>query len=145
MSLFKNSKSLVDSVTGLNQDRVHERTQGCWNCIHGRSDVARTYWLAKREKDLQIGIQLALESAMGEREPKVVNIRRMVALIDEGVRSGGLIKCIGPGVDANDNPVGDLVKNSYLCRNWSGAQGASVAREGQAPDLLPMELEDRTK
>jgi len=82
-------------------------------------------------------------SPSGEKEPSVVNIRRMVDAIDVGLASGKLGKCFGGGVDSKDNPVGDFVMGSYLCRNWSGAEGASVARAGAAPDPLPAELEDK--
>jgi hypothetical protein len=144
MSLLRKNKPLVDKLTGLS-GRTYERTQGCWNCMHSSSEEARRFWLDQREKDLKIATEITLGSPIGEKEPKVVNIRRMTALIDEAVFKGDLIKCSGSGVDANDNPVGDLVKANYLCRKWSGAQGASVARAGEAPDLLPMELEDKNK
>jgi hypothetical protein len=34
------------------------------------------------------------------------------------------------------------VNHRFLCDKWSAAQGASVAREGAAPDKLPEELKD---
>jgi len=148
MSLFgKNGKALsseFDKVTGLN-GRTFVRTQGCWNCKHGDFEVARKWWIDKRDQDLQVGVGLSLQSPLGEKDPKVVQIRRAVANIDIAMAQHALTKCTGPGVDANDNPVGDLVKREYLCRFWSAAQGASVAREGQAADPLPMELEDKKK
>jgi hypothetical protein len=143
-SLFGKNKPMVDKLTGLS-GRTFERTTGCWNCIHGSSEAARKFWLDQREKDLKTATEVALGSPVGEKEPTVVNIRRMTTLIDEAVFKGDLIKCKGSGVDAKDNPVGDLVKSNYLCRKWTGAQGASVARAGEAIDLLPMELEDKHK
>lgn len=125
-------------------NRTFMRSQGCWNCKHGSYDMAKSWWKDRRQKDLEQAMAISLESPLGEEDPKVKNIRRMVDLIDHGMASGGLFKCLGSGVDAHDNPVGDLVKNSYLCRKWSAAQGASVAREGAASDPLPMELEDKT-
>lgn len=144
MSGIKLLKNGFDKVTGLN-NRTFERTQGCWNCKHGSSEVARKWWLEKREKDLQVAVGIALSSPIGEKDQKVVNIRRTTALIDEAVGTSSLIKCMGNGVDRHGNPVGDLVRSVYLCRKWSGAQGASVARAGEAPDLLPDELEDKVK
>lgn len=135
------SKSKVDSTTGLS-DRVYLRSQGCWNCKHASFDIAKDWWKDKRQKDLAEALALSMLSPLGEEDPKVKNIRRMVDLIDNGLASGGLTKCIGGGVDADDNPVGDLLKNSYLCRKWSGVQGASIAREGESLDPLPMELEE---
>lgn len=135
--------SAVDPRTGL-VGRTFERTQGCWNCRHFSVERARDIWKDKRQQDLAVAARLALESPMGEDEPKVVNIRRMIDAVDVGLATYNLGTCDGTGVDANDNPVGDLVKVNYLCRKWSAAQGASVARGGEAPDLLPMELEDKT-
>ena len=80
---------------------------------------------------------------MGEEDPIVKNIRRMVDNVDHGLASGNLTTCTGRGQDAKGNPVGTFVKSNYLCTNWSGRTGASVAREGQKADDLPMELEDK--
>ncbi len=132
----------LDPQTGLSGRRF-ERTQGCWNCIHCDFKRGKEYWLDKREKDLETAVTKATASPEGENDNAVVNIRRMVAAIDQGLAFGTLTKCFGPGVDANDNPVGDFVKSNYLCRKWSAATGASIAREGQKADDLPMELEDK--
>jgi hypothetical protein len=131
-----------DPSTGLN-GRTFERTQGCWNCVHGNYERAKEKWMQKRHQDLARATGIATSSPLGEQEPRVVNIRRLVDQIDHGIFSGSLTTCTGPGVDANENPVGDFVKNNYLCHKWTGAVGASVAREGQKTDPLPMELEDK--
>lgn len=136
-------KKLVDA-TGLS-NRTFIRSQGCWNCKHGSYELGKQWWTQKRQEDLNQAMALALESPMGEQDPKVKNLRRMIDLVDHGMASGGLFKCLGHGVDADDNPVGDLVKSSYLCRKWSAAQGASMAREGEKLDDLPMELEEKYK
>lgn len=134
----------LDPETGL-IGRRFERTQGCWNCIHGDFDGGKDYWKAKRQQDLQIAATKALESPLGEEEPVVKNIRRMVDAIDVGLATGNLIQCRGhKGRDANGNPVGDFCKSNYLCDQWSGKQGASVARDVGKSDPLPMELEDKT-
>lgn len=132
----------LDPQTGL-VGRRHERTQGCWNCIHGDFDAAKAYWKQKRQQDLAVATQRALESPLGEQEPSVVNIRRLVDAIDTGLATYNLTRCTGRGTDANGNPVGDFVKSNYLCSNWSARTGASIARAGQKADDLPMELEDK--
>lgn len=135
----------MDPRTGL-IGRTHERTQGCWNCSHYSFDRAREMWKHKRQQDLAVAAKLVLDSPMGENDPQVRNIRRMVDAIDIGLATYNLGACDGTGTDKDDNPVGDLVKSNYLCRLWNAAQGASVARGGQAPDPLPMELlEDDNK
>lgn len=134
----------LDPQTGL-VGRRFERTQGCWNCIHGDFEEAGKFWTQKRVEDLQVATRKALESPMGEEDPQVRNIRRMTDAIDQGIRIGSLTRCRGQvGRDAQNNPVGDLVKSNYLCDKWTAKTGASVAREGQKADPLPMELEDKT-
>jgi hypothetical protein len=124
-------------------DRTFERTQGCWNCVSGSRDIAKSWWSAKRQKDLEAALAIALQSPMGEKDPKVTGMRDMIDRVDRGVASGGLVKCVGGGMTARNEPVGDLVVHNYLCVKWSGKTGASVARAGEAPDLLPEELEDK--
>jgi hypothetical protein len=34
----------------------------------------------------------------------------------------------------------DFVHHKFFCESWTGAQGASVAREGAKPDMLPAEV-----
>ena len=137
------SRRGLDPNTGL-VGRTFERKTGCWSCKHYDRELAIKYWRGRRQQDLQIALAAALTSPMGEKDPKVVNIRRMIDAIDHGLAAGTLGKCFGGGIDANDNPVGDFVKAVYLCRKWSGAQGASVAHAGEGVDPLPMELEDKT-
>lgn len=126
-------------------DRVFERTQGCWNCVHGHS--AKEFWTKKRQDDLNIALRISMSSKLGENHPKVMSIRSMVDTVDHGVASQAIMRCgtnlVRPGRTANGQPVGDLVANNYLCDRWSGRQGASIARAGQGPDKLPEELADK--
>ena len=135
----------LDPQTGL-VGRRHVRTQGCWNCKHGAGpafDKAKEVWQGKRQQDLAKATEISIASPLGEEDPTVKNIRHMVNLVDHGLASGNLTMCTGKGRDAKGNPVGDFVKSNYLCDRWSGATGASIAREGQKADDLPMELEDK--
>ncbi len=113
------------------------------NCKHGSREAAKTYWVTKRQQDLERALKIAMTSAHGENDQRVTNIRHMVDTIDHGVASGAMLKCLGRGKTANNQPVGDLVANNYLCGKWSAAQGASIARGGQKPDELPEEIQDR--
>lgn len=145
-SLLKNlgpvlSGSVNDPRTGL-LGRTHERTQGCWNCVHFSHDKAKEIWKERRQADLQAALTIALDSPRGEDDQRVVNMRHMVDAVDTGIATFNLGTCTGGGVDANENPVGTFVKNNYLCHKWTGATGASVARAGQKADKLPMELLD---
>lgn len=124
-------------------DRVFERTQGCWNCRW--SQRATAFWTERRQWDLNKALTISMTSPLGEEDPKVQNIKNMVNKVDHGVASGSLLRCVSipKGRSANGDPVGDLVVHNYLCDRWSGATGASVARGGQKPDTLPEELADK--
>lgn len=125
------------------KDRVFERTQGCWNCA--AMAPANEFWKEARTKDLQKAVNIAHTSILGENDPKVVNIRRMVDNVDHQVFSGTVIRCSSnpKGRTARGEPVGDLVAANYLCDRWRGATGASIARAGQKADALPEELADK--
>lgn len=126
------------------KDRVFERTQGCWNCKHfAPGDATKKVWAQLRIRDLNIAVKIATDSPQGENDVRVENIRKMVNTLDHAVvqRKAGI--CTGDGKTADGNPVGDLVAHSFLCSEWSGAQGASIARGGQKADELPEELKQR--
>lgn len=129
----------------LPNDRVFERTQGCWNCVHKRS--ATEFWTKERQRMLTKALTISMHSKLGENHPKVFNIRTAVNQTDHNVAAGLLIQCgsnlVRPGRTADGNPVGDLVSANFLCDRWSGAQGASIARAGQKADALPEELADK--
>lgn len=119
------------------KDRTVSRGQGCWNCTN--SSHAGKWWNERRLIDLKAAVVLAQESPLGEKLPKVVQIRRMVDMLDKAVAEGAMIRCT-KGVTAIGETIGDLTPHNYLCDRWCGAVGASLAREGGAPDKLPEEL-----
>lgn len=126
------------------KSRVVTRTQGCWNCLHYGS--ANAFWSVKRQQDLQIALNLAKVSPLGERSTKVANIKAMVDRTDHLVASRQVGICTNPKrpVDARNNEIkADLFQHTFLCSRWDGAQGASLAREGAKPDDLPEELVDK--
>ncbi len=129
----------------VNNDRIFERTQGCWNCKN-KGD-AKAFWSQRRQQDLKRALDIAMSSKLGENHPKVKNIKQMVDKIDHLVAAGALVTCgtglVRPGRNAKGDPVGDLIAPNCLCGQWSGAQGASIARAGQKPDDLPEELMDK--
>ncbi len=127
------------------KERVVERTQGCWNCKHFiQGETAKAAWNSARARDLQTALGIVRENPeQGENHPKVLNIRRMVNLLDHAIAQGEAGVCGGKGVLEDGKPVGDFVASTLLCRKWSGAQGASVARAGQKADDLPMELAEK--
>jgi hypothetical protein len=120
---------------GMLPGRTFEKTQGCWNCIHfvtGRE--ARKFWLyACRPKD-----EATAKSYEAAGVPQAAfEMRQLMKLAGEAIKTGGLGMCkIG-------KPPSDFVAHNYLCEDgWTGKQGASLAREGAAPDLTPGELRD---
>lgn len=119
------------------KDRTFERTQGCWNCANG--SPAAEFWTEQRQHNLTIALGIANESALGENDQRVRNIRHMVDTADHAVAARAVVRCT-KGRQPNGDPVGDLVAHSYLCDRWVAAEGASMARAGAAPDKLPEEL-----
>lgn len=123
-------------------DRIFSRGQGCWNCKW--MEKATAFWTDRRQADLRKALDIARTSPLGEQDPKVLNIRNMVDTCDHAVASGALVKCGSlTAKTAHNEPIGDLVAHNYLCNSWSGATGASIAREGGKLDELPEELADK--
>lgn len=130
-------------------ERVITRNAGCWNCIFMRD--ASEFWfgdktkgtLGRRDENLNRAVAIAVDSPLGENHPKVLNIRRMVEFCDSGVRAKAMIRCAGSGVNGKNEPVGELVANSFMCRKYVAATGASLAREGQRINDLPEEIREK--
>lgn len=136
---------LQASLLGVPQaglpDRTFARGQGCWNCIHAKSPVDR--WLTKRATKLAYAVQIALQSPNKEDDPEVVAIRRQVDQIDGHCRRKEIYTC-DHGRTADGQPVGDFVASAFLCDQWSGQVGASLARADNGKlDDLPEELRDK--
>lgn len=115
--------------------RTFERTQGCWNCKNfDNGDKAKAYWRdVCRPRDLRHA--QAYEVAGNKKAAQ--ETRDTIKAADEAIKAGVAGLCmIGKAKS-------DFVVHSFLCDSWSGALGASVAREGGAPDLLPAELKER--
>lgn len=123
------------------KERVIGRGRGCWNCIHWHpNEPAKKLWAEKRQNDLNTAVGLALESAKGENDVRVKNIRAMVDSLDHLVASGHVGLCRGNGKTEDGQPVGDFTTHALLCGQWSGVQGASMATSGAKLDLLPRDL-----
>lgn len=136
-------KAISQKLVGVDADRIGVRTQGCWNCIHGDHEAARKLWWDKARGDiLARAITIATSSKLGEEDPRVLAIRRDVPAIDQGMQVNGFVSC-KMGRDPKGGPLGDFIASTYLCDRWTGRDGASLAREGQAPDKLPEELMER--
>lgn len=124
-------------------ERILTRNAGCWNCVHMRD--ATEFWFGdptkgthgRRGQALDRAVAIALAHPMGEQAPQVVNIRRMIQIGDEGVRQRAMIKC-GPG-----HAEGDLIASSYMCTQWTGATGASIALGGERINDLAQELREK--
>ena len=125
---------------GVGADRIAVRSQGCWNCVNASMEKAQDrWWNEARGAMLARAVKLATESVMGEEEPRVRNIRTQIPLLDAAMERGEWIAC-SKGRKPDGTPVDDFVGSTYLCDRWTGSEGASIAREGAAPDKLPEEL-----
>lgn len=119
------------------QERTVVRTQGCWSCKwFDNGQIARDLWeKSLRPRDLKV-----LADRLGcttltipEGTPALRQMDRMNVEIQTGTT----------GVCMKGSPGTDLVQHRYLCGNWTGRDGASVARAGAKPDDLPDELMDK--
>lgn len=130
------------------KDRIIERKQGCWNCVHFDRDKAKKLWWDEaRGHMLHKAVEIAVSSPKGENDQRVKNIRVMVPGIDKAIEDGTYGVCrIDKGTSLATAPAdqkGNFVADAFLCPKWTAAQGASIARAGAAPDMLPDELQDR--
>ena len=139
-------KMFKAKLFGVGEDRIAVRTQGCWSCIHGGAAgyerAAKLWWEEARAATLQRGVEISLKSPHGENDERVKNVRRQVPLMDVQVEQHQWVTC-KVGKDPKGNPVADFVASTYLCNQWSGAEGASIARAGKGPDLLPEEVVEK--
>jgi len=69
----------------------------------------------------------------------VENATRITDNIEAAIGQGLYMICKNRG---KPDKFDTYVNHRFLCDKWSAAQGASVAREGAAPDKLPEELKD---
>lgn len=139
-------RALSKKLVGVGAERIAIRTQGCWNCIHGGEAgfeaAADLWWSEARAKTLERGVAIALKSPHGEKDERVKNIRAMVPKTDVQIEAKQWIHC-EKGKNPDGSEVADFVAAAFLCGQWTGASGASVARAGAAPDKLPQELMER--
>lgn len=119
------------------KDRTFSRGQGCWNCVNGTSAVE--FWTERRKQNL-VRLKILQDENPGSQSAK--NLARMIDTTDHSVAAHALLRCT-KGKTANGEPVGDLVAHNYLCDQWSGQTGSSLARDGGGPDTLPEELADK--
>lgn len=97
-------------------------------------EKAQIYWSHKRQTDLGLAMIKAQGSPQGESDPAVVGMRRMVDQVDHAIARGVF------GICVNGKSKTDFVHNAYLCDNWTGREGASLATSGTLADKLPEEL-----
>ncbi len=83
--------------------------------------------------------QFAQQPRLGENDPRVVNIRRWIALGDDAFRTHKAIHC-DVGVTATGQQVGGVTPANYMCSKWKGLEGASLAKINGRVDMLPEEL-----
>ena len=135
------------------KERVISTGRGCYNCKHWNREAAGPLWAIKRQHDLKVALDIALNLPDGEpktaedcKTPEALrcfNVKSMVNSLDHLVASGHVGVCEGGGRTANGEPVGDFTVHSLYCQVWSGVTGASLATDGHAPDVLPEERADK--
>lgn len=133
-SLRQINRNQVKAMGGL-VGRTFEKTQGCWNCIHFENGAkAKAYW-----KDVCRPRDVAnAKVAEVQGNPALAReVRATIKAADAAVAQGALGMCMAGKANS------DFVVHNFLCDDgWTGKQGASVAREGAAPDLTPGEIRE---
>ena len=124
--------------------RVFQRSQGCWNCKGwDNGPRAKQYWEDScKPRMLAQATEVALKAAAegdlrGSKHPGVAQIVKTTQDAGKAIARGKFGLCVIGGAKS------DFVEDAFLCEKWSGKTGASVARAGGAPDLLPEELRDK--
>jgi hypothetical protein len=135
-------------LLGLGDSHIKERTQGCWSCTHFSTEKAiELWWNGARKAMAARGAELA--ATVGLQDPRVQALRKTLPEMDVGMETRLWGICTGGGFTYTDGvkqpPFGDhqFIQSVFLCEKWTGAQGSSVAREGQKADLLPQEVIER--
>lgn len=123
---------------GMLPGRTFQRTQGCWNCVHFRTgrEVHKFFVTVCKPRDEKVAESyIALGTPEGRKAAG--EMRELLKAANAAIKSNGLGMC------AIGKPQSDFVAHNYLCEDgWTGAAGASLAREGAKPDLTPGELKD---
>ena len=134
-NVLKTVQNSQGRSAGAIPGRTFERTQGCYNCAHFENgEKSKLYWINTcRPRDVGHVKAYELEGKIAAAKELADTIKASDAAIKAGV--AGL--CLAGKVKS------EYVVHNYLCDGWSARQGASIAREGGAPDLLPEEIRDR--
>jgi hypothetical protein len=121
------------------KDRIIEKTQGCWNCkSYSRGEMVVKHLRECRQRDEAAKIAelgyLPTLSKLGDMEmPGTAGDARYLAW-EKAAKLGEIGMCMAGAIPD------DFVHHKFFCSSWTGAEGASVAREGAKPDLLPAEV-----
>lgn len=91
------------------KDRILERKQGCWNCVHwNNQEMARNH----RQRMRLMDARQLLERGRTLEEVKVVTDR-----VDQLMPIGAYGVCLGGGAAA------DFTAAAHLCIRWTGRVG----------------------
>ncbi len=121
---------IVTQHGAIPEDRVVERSQGCWNCRHRETGES-----VERRWSEHKAVLLAKLRGSG------LFTRASISLGRCAVPGGPVGQDKDTGAETNIPDV--FIHMKYLCRKWSAASGASLARGTDKADLLPAELRER--
>ncbi len=138
-------------------DRTFARSKGCWNCMHaGDPTVGLTYWKthARPRDELRVKFfkeQLAAVPANDTSKYAKAKRSSMLKVIEDTTRViDAFEKAIDDGMTIRCTSMickdpGEYKSHRFLCDQWSGKPGASLAQSGapKTADMLPGELHDR--
>lgn len=138
-------------------DRTFARSKGCWNCTHAGdpATVGLPHWLnecrPRDERKILAPLKDELAKIPAEDKRTSTKARRsellkviekhaqLIEAHETAIREGKVIRC----TNRLCKDPGDFKSHRFLCDQWSGATGASLAQGGAATaDMLPEELKD---
>lgn len=128
---FVNERGNIEVKKALDKSRIHERNAGCWSCLHfDTGELYETVKLAAHRRDVAV---LSQTMPAGAAHRKADKNKKWLE------KHKGFM-----GVCRADKSESEFVSYQYLCGNWSGKTGASLARApGEPLSPLADELKDK--
>lgn len=139
------------------RDRLFARSKGCWNCSSAGDPVTvgLVFWktharprdelvLIRPHKDAVAAIpagdkRMATKAKRAKLLTAIEENTRRLDGVEASIKNGELIRC----TNRRCKDIGDFKSHRFLCDQWSGAAGASLAAGGGATsDMLPDEMKD---
>lgn len=120
-------------VNVIPQDRVVERTRGCWNCTGwNNSSLAESHFEMRQVQDARTITEQTLKSGV----PFEAAMKHVVQIM----KRAEVFKPPATGICMKNGSKADFVLPTFLCDKWTGRIVVQGASEG---DVIAEELYDK--